>query len=549
MRKPRILFCSEASYTNSGFATYYHEVMRRLHATGKYELAELAAYGDTSDPGDQRWRDIPWKFFPVKPDRNNPEECRQYDSATLNQFGEWKFEQTCIDFRPDIVCDIRDWWMLEFAERSPFRQHFHWAIMPTVDAAPQEEQWLATFANADAVFSYSDWGLDLLREQAGGSINLKTTASPGADLDVYKPVPDREAHRREMGFNEDCLIVGTVMRNQRRKLYPDLVQAFAQFLKEAPAELANKTFLYLHTAWPDLGWDIPKLIKEAGIGHKTVMTYFCRACGGVFPSFFADAKTHCIRCGAYEAGFPNSNSGISREVLCNVLNMFDVYVQYANSEGFGMPLVEAAACGIPVMAVDYSAMSDVVRKLKGMPIDMQRLYRESETHCWRALPDNSDFVRKLINLLSKPEPVQARHRREARQQVEKFYTYEKTAKVWEDHFDSVVLRDEQTTWLSPAQSHEPRNGIPRGLSDEEFVRWGLIHVAGRPDLVNSYTALRMIRDLGWGLTNPHMGAMYFNESSTIGMTERNEPFNREIALQRMLDLCSQRNHWEKERTK
>ena len=42
------------------------------------------------------------------------------------------------------------------------------------------------------------------------------------------------------------------------------------------------------------------------------------------------------------------------------MNTFDLYVQYANSEGFGLPQVEAAGCGIPVASVDYSAMSSVV---------------------------------------------------------------------------------------------------------------------------------------------------------------------------------------------
>ena len=53
-----------------------------------------------------------------------------------------------------------------------------------------------------------------------------------------------------------------------------------------------------------------------------------------------------------------------------------------------MPQVEAAACGVPVMAVDYSAMSSVVKNLKGTPIPVERLFLETETHSYRALPNN-----------------------------------------------------------------------------------------------------------------------------------------------------------------
>ena len=50
MRKKRVLFCSEATYLNTGYATYAREVLSRLHASGKYEIAEFASYGKDGDP-------------------------------------------------------------------------------------------------------------------------------------------------------------------------------------------------------------------------------------------------------------------------------------------------------------------------------------------------------------------------------------------------------------------------------------------------------------------------------------------------------------------
>lgn len=531
-RKKRILWVNEASFLSTGYSTYGLEVLKRLHATGKYDLCELACYASAEDP---RSFDLPWGFISAMPPKDKE------DNPT-SEFGEWKFEEACLQFRPDVVMDVRDWWMMEFQERSPFRHRYHWAIMPTVDAAPQDEQWVATFTNADAVFTYSDWAQEVLKEQGRGLINLKPAAPPGADLETLRPVPSKKAHREAMGVDPECLIVGTVMRNQRRKLYPDLVQAFALFLKTAPEDLAKKTYLYMHTSWPDAGWDIPRLINEAGIAHRCVFTYWCKNCGKVFPAFFQDARTVCRECGHQTAMFPNSHTGISRAVLGQVMNLFDVYVQYANSEGFGMPQVEAAACGVPVMAVDYSAMSDVVRKVRGFPIKVQRMFRESETHCWRALPDNGDFVAQLTNLLMMPEAMRSRLGYDARRAAETHYTYDKTAKVWETHFDGVSLREH--AWDGPAQIHQPVFEVPQGLSDEEFVRWGIIHVAGRPELLGSYTALRMSRDLHWGATLPHMGGLYFNEASTLGMRPRHTEFNRDMALNSLLTLCDQKNYWE-----
>ena len=123
LRKPKILLCTEASFMHTGYSIYTKEVLTRLYATGKYELAEFAAY---STYDDKRREGIPWKFYANAPHEDNEQEHSQYMSRGLNQFGEWRFEDVCLDFRPDIVWDIRDWWMTEFEQRSPFRPFYHW---------------------------------------------------------------------------------------------------------------------------------------------------------------------------------------------------------------------------------------------------------------------------------------------------------------------------------------------------------------------------------------------------------------------------------------
>src|SRR5690606_6906164 len=118
---------------------------------------------------------------------------------------------------------------------------------------------------------------------------------------------------------------------------------------------------------------------------------------------------------------------------------------------------------------------------------------------------------------------------EARKAVEQHYTWDKTARIWEELFDSLEVPEHDKTWYSPAKIHHPNLGVPAGLSDEQFVRWGMVHIAGRPDLVNSYVALRMTRDLTWGVTTPHFGGIYFNEDSMLSVMapqQRFRPFDR-----------------------
>lgn len=540
MRKKKILMCNESSLLSTGYSTYGYEVLNRLHQTGKYELAELAAYGS---PEDLNSVNIPWKYFPVQPPKNNQYLRAKYESKATNKFGEFIFDEVCAIFKPDIVWDIRDWWMLEFEERSPARPFYNWVIMPTVDSAPQHDDWISTFMNADSVFTYSDWGLDEINKQSNNKIKTHCSAPPGANLRDFKCL-DKTEVRRQIGIPDDSLIIGTVMRNQLRKLYPDLMESFAKFLQEAPPEIASKAYLYIHCCYPDVGWDIPKLLKEHGIGSRTYFTYQCTKCKEIYPSQFQDGRAPCRLCGEHSAFLPNIKTGVPSTILNEIMAIFDVYVQYAICEGFGMPQVEAASSGTPIMSVDYSAMSDVVRKLKGIPLKVQRLFRDINTESYRALPDNDFFVKSLIDFFRLPKEVRIQQGIEAANEVAKHYTWEKTAKIWENHFDSVIPLDK---WNSPVKISEPDLNVPANLSDTEFVNWAFDKIGNRPDLINSYLSIKLTRDLGLGvcinglpniLVDPECSSESFGTYGT---------FTREALASRLVNLCQIKNEFEKRR--
>ena len=540
MRKKRVLFCSEATYLNTGYATYAREVLSRLHASGKYEIAEFASYGKDGDP---RNNDILWKFYPNQPHDSDLAGNQEYASVPTNQFGEWRFENVLLDFQPDFVCDIRDFWMIDYQERSPFRRLFNWVIMPTVDASPQNEQWIATYSNADAVFSYSDWGGSVLKNESNGKVNYLGTASPSAHA-IYSPVEDKQAHKERLGFDADTLILGTVMRNQRRKLFPDLFEAFRKFLDMYDK---NDVFLYCHTSYPDLGWDLPKLINRYGLSSKILVTYSCPQCNYAFPMYFCDAKTKCPRCGGKSAGLSNVQNGVEYDFLSEIFNTFDLYIQYANSEGFGMPQVEAAACGVPVASVDYSAMSSVVRKLEGYPIKPQALYNELETGCNRAVPNNDAAAKVIYDFFNLSEEERKEKSKQTRSAFEKHYQWDATAKMWSDYFDSVEIRPREETWLSPPRIHKFPRDVPEHLDTRQLAQWLIVNVLGEPERLNSYFESRLMRDLNWGIHIQGTGEMYLNEDSYAFVKPDYQKFTIEEAFNMMAGLCARRNEWEKTR--
>lgn len=285
---------------------------------------------------DQRIKKIPWKIYTNLPDPNNKDQVKSYESKPTNQFGEWRLEEVLLDFKPDCVFSIRDMWMDCHIAQSPLKPYFNWSWMAPCDSYPQAHEWIDMMINdIDHTFTYSDWAQKILKKEGGGLINLCGTAPAGANKEHFFPIPNKAELRKHYQLKPDVLIVGTVMRNQKRKLFPDLFQAFKQYLDKCKANnnkaLWEKSFLLAHTSHPDIGWDIPRIAQEHGIVDKLLFTYACREnkCGYVFISFFQDSKAVCPKCGQPSAGLPHVQTNIEPKVLGQIYNCMDIYVQYS----------------------------------------------------------------------------------------------------------------------------------------------------------------------------------------------------------------------------
>lgn len=530
--KKKILFNGEISYAATGYGTYAREVLSRLYATNKYEIAEFASYCTIDD---KRNDAIPWKLYVNDVNLNDPRRAER-DANQQNQWGKWRFEKVLLDFQPDIVFSIRDYWMDAYMRWSPFRKYFHWAWMPTVDSAPQQEEWIDDYIDADAIFTYSDWAIKVLNKQSNNKINVINSAPPAVDINVYKPVADKKAHKKAMGFSENSLIVGTVMRNQIRKLFPDLFKAFRMYLDRCRAEgkidLYKNSLLYVHSSYPDIqAWHFPELLKEHELGNKVVFSYVCQnpVCKKLFHGFYQDIRTVCPHCRQMSGMFPNVNSGANDADLANIYNCFDLYCQYSIAEGAGMPQEEAAVCGVPVMSTNYSAMEDIVAKTDGFPIKVERMFKDIGTQAYRAYPDNKEFVNIVMDYFTSPYTLRCIKGKRVAEKSRKYYNWERTSKIWEDYFDSVKLKGLQGKWTSPQIILNNRQPIPKNLTDGEFVNWVLSSVLGCPELANSYFGIGLTKDLqtqygvackSLGIEHPTRENIY---NAIVGMAEH---FNR-----------------------
>lgn len=494
--KKRLFIANDSSFIASGYGVYGKELISRLHKSDKYEIAELGCYADCDRP---EIKQIPWKFYPNAVHVND-KRFEAYRSNAINQFGAWRFNRAILDFKPHIVFDVRDYWMSAYQETSPYRRHFNWVLMPTVDSAPQKMDWFYTFANADLIVPYTDWARKILTRDGGHKLNVfPKIANAGINPHEFYPMYNKAEHKRKY-FGRDVDVVGLVMRNQKRKLIPDIMIAFKGYLERIKnTDKYDNTYLYLHTSYPEEnGWDLPNLLVEYGLCDKTYFTYICRACNKYFPSKFNDSLIRCKHCNndnsACLASVANS---VSTEALNEIYNLFDIFIQYAICEGFGMPQVEAAACGLQIASVDYSAMTEIAENLNGVKIPVQRAFRELETNADRVYPDNaftSDLLYRFFNETS--EETKHQNSQTIRQKCIDMYTWDNVYKVWDECFDSLDLSS-KVPWNSTQNfsTNHTSASVPANLSAREFVEYICKNIINEPYLINTSGVQMMIRDL------------------------------------------------------
>ena len=529
MSKKKVLVVAENHNLASGFGTYSKNLLESLHATGRYEVAEFAIYMKTSDG-----KDLPWKVYGNAPEDDDPEEHKNlYNSNPNNQFGAWRFDKVVLDFKPDIVLSYRDPWMDMFISKSPLLPYFHWVWMPTVDSSPQKQSWIEGFAKTDAIMCYSEFGEKTLEKDAGHLLNVIGCASPGIDPEVYKPY-NKAQIRQELGLREDANIIGTVMRNQKRKLFPELIKSFAKFLKQAPPQIKDNTYLLLHTSYPEkMGWNLGYHIAEEEVGGRVLTTYVCKTCKKWRIDFFKDSLNYCPHCKTISCVMPSVGLGLDVPDLVKIYNCMDLYIQYAICEGFGMPQVEATACGVPIASVNYSAMEDVVQWTKGYPINIQKSYREVETNAERVFPDNDHLIQIMNYHLTLSEEEKLKKREEVRNATLERYSWKDCAQVWIDYIDSYTPKGLQGHWDHPPVLFNIPDQIPANLNNDQFVEFLYHNVLNDPNGAYGYEATKLVRDLNIGAQVEH-GVI--------------EPINREKLFERYKGMAQNKLVLEKIRS-
>lgn len=494
--KLRILFLSEFSMSSSGYSKLFKELMSRLYKLNKYEIAELASY---CSPNDDRIDDCPWKVYPTLPNETNKKEVDEFNgSPQLNAQGRWKFNETCLDFLPDVVFTAKDVWYDDYTCFFPFRNHYHLIWWNPVDGEPLEPDMIARSIESDACFTYTKWGLDVLKEACGNKGNIQGIMPLGVNQETFFPIPNKISIKQHFGFKDDILVAGFVCRNQPRKLIASLIEAFALFLSKTTPQIRNKVFLYLHTAWPDISWNIPQLLKDYGVGGKVLFTYQCGNCGVIYPTVYSDIGAVCNDCGRPASKTARTNKGIPDYDMNVLYNFMDCYFQVSSNEGLGIPAIEAIGCAVPTFVSDYSGSIDIINIADAIPIKTLKLIREMETGTNRyiSIPDTERLAAQLHDIFSLPEDLRRSLGYKQYLKGKDWFSWDKAVDILTKYLDTVP----KSNWHTPSRIHKINKDAPfENMSAEEVINWGYSQIIGRPELFNTYRALHNTYEVMMGM--------------------------------------------------
>jgi glycosyltransferase involved in cell wall biosynthesis len=166
----------------------------------------------------------------------------------------------------------------------------------------------------------------------GGYTGAASVIPLGVDRSIYRPMPKREAWQTfgnavaEKLEARDAFIVGNVNRNQPRKRLDLTISYFAKWIQTHDAPRA---MLFLHVCpTGETGCDVRQLVKYYGLTGRVILAE------------------------------PNIGIGESEERVRETYCCFDVLLTTTQGEGFGLPTLEAMACGIPAIVPYWSALGE-----------------------------------------------------------------------------------------------------------------------------------------------------------------------------------------------
>lgn len=227
---------------------------------------------------------------------------------------------------------------------------------------------------------------------AGGALP-RAIIPHGVDSNRFQPISRaaKASAKERIGYHFSCSIVLCVGANSTRKRYDLLLEAFSRvYHRVKDAHLLIKTD---RDARPG-GFNLAKIAGDAGIAERVKII----------------------------------TGDVSVEELSLLYGISDVYVHPAEWEGFGIPVIEAMACGLPVLTHPVQGPGEIIHS-SDLLTWKSKVILDGEVVLRRV--DPAALAERIVETLTNHE-LAKKVGRLGRHTVVKRYDIRRVAELWEN---------------------------------------------------------------------------------------------------------------------
>lgn len=307
--------------------------------------------------------------------------------------GPYRAVSCLLKFKPQLAITVGDIVILNWLRGWRQRNQVPWLGYFPVDADPMRVDEIPVAKAIDYPVVTSRFSQRMVRNEGIDCEHIPH----GIDTRIYKPIDKNEA-RDFFKISQDKFMFLYVGTNTRRKNIPILLKAFADNFKD------NKdVMLWLHTIRLDgTGWNLVSIIKKMGLDN-------------VYFSPFLDDLAFTL------------------DELAMLYNSADCFVSASSGEGFGLPHLEAMSCGLPQVAVDYSAIPELAEGC-GELVPVEYKWMDG-FGAYRGMCNSKDFGDRMLKLYN-DEELRKKYSKKALEKA-KEYDWSKTTPMWLDLLDRI----------------------------------------------------------------------------------------------------------------
>lgn len=361
--KRPILWASNSPTAGTGYGQQTAQVVQRLQKAG-HPTAVASNYGQEAVQGE--WRGV----------RVLPRGFDMYSNDVVGAYQElWTHEN---GGTPALVITLFDVWVFQGAPWDRIPKVASWVPIDHAPIPPKVMDWLKR-PNVVPI-AMSQFGAEQMQ-----AADLEHFYVPHAIEKVFMPTPSVTANngtevpaRQLLGWEDDHFVILMNAANKGvtppRKSWDTNLLAVSMFMKDH-----DDARLYLHTERDGAmgGVNLPALLSGVGIPQEKVR----------FTEPFS-----------YRMGLP-------QEALAAMYSGADVLLAPSLGEGFGVPTIEAAACGLRVIVSNWSASPELVGE--GWMVEGQPMWDPMQGSWWM-VPSVGSTIEALEKAYAAPRgPSQA----------------------------------------------------------------------------------------------------------------------------------------------